>query len=307
MITVILTNVLILFGGLIVFILSGFKPAQGFDFHSISSYFYGPNPNYNSILPAIGFLVFTIFSFAGMENSGGLVDKVKNSKKNVPKAIILSTIIITALYILTVLILGLTCNFEKTFGNSNANLANFSIYIIQEEFYRLGTLIGLSPDVSISMGLWVNRLITFLRLIGLTSVPIRIYSPIKHMFEGLPEGMLPKKLTKLNKHGVPQNAIIMQTLIVILFIILLGFGSGSVSEIFNKMTLMTFVSGTVPISFIIFAYIKFKKNDALQKDYVFFSKKIGILFGTICFIVVTFTNIYSIIEPALNGDIQSTI
>lgn len=100
----------------------------------------------------------------------------------------------------------------------------------------------------------------FLTLIGLTSVPLRIYTPIKHMFEGLPKGLLPEKLLKDNKHGMPQNAIILQTCIIVFFVLLLGFGGGSVSSIFNKITLMTFVSGTVPLSFIIYSYIKFKKK-----------------------------------------------
>lgn len=306
-VTVILSHIFILGGGLIVFALQGFKFQQGFDFTNIQSYFYSPNSSYSSFLPALAFLVFSIFTFAGMENSGGLVDKVHNAKKNVPKAIILSTIVITVLYISSVLVLGMVCNWNDTFGSGKVNLANFSVYIYQQEFYRLGVLLGLNHSNSILLGEWINRIMTILTIIGLTSVPLRIYTPIKHMFEGLPKGMLPDKLLKDNKYGMPQNAIILQTIIIVFFVLLLGFGGGSVSAIFNKMTLMTFVSGTVPLSFIIFSYIKFKKNDNIIKEYQFFSKKSGIIMGSICFVVVTFTNIFSIIEPALEGNIQNSI
>ncbi|MGL5575056.1 MAG: glutamate/gamma-aminobutyrate family transporter YjeM, partial [Sarcina sp.] len=305
-VTIIIGHILMLGGGLLVFALSGFKFAQGFDPHHIQSYFYGPNPTYASLLPAIAFMVFTIFVFAGMENSAGLVDNVENAKKNVPKAIILSTAIITVLYIAIIIISGMVCNWNTTFGSAKVNLGNYSIYIIQQQFYRLGTEFGLSGATSIQVGMWVNRVLNILTLVGLAGMPLRIYSPIKHMIEGLPKGVLPEKITAPNKHGMPSVAILIQTVLVVGFILLLGFGGNSVSSLFNKITLMSFVAGSVPISFIIFAYIKFKKNDSIPKEYEFFNKKWGVIIGIICFIAVTFTNIFSIIQPGLSGDWGNT-
>lgn len=306
-VTVIISHILILGGGLVVFAKSGFKFAQGFDFHKVQSYFYGPNPSYASLLPAIAFMVFTIFVFAGMENSAGLVDQVKDAKKNVPKAIIIATISITLLYIAIILITGMVCNWNATFGSGKVNLANYYVYITQQQFYRMGTLFGLSTNASIGLGMWVNRILNLLTLVGFASMPLRIYSPIKHLIEGLPKGVLPEKVTKQNKHGMPSLAITIQTIIVVGFILLLGFGGNSVSSLFNKITLMSFVAGSVPISFILFAYIKFKKNDKIQKEYQFFNKKTGIAVGIFCFIAVTFTNIFSIIQPALSGNIGNSL
>ena len=306
-VTVIISHILLLGGGLVVFALSGFHFAQGFDFHHIQNYFYGPNPSYASLLPAIAFMVFTIFVFAGMENSAGLVDQVKNAKRNVPKAIILSTIIITILYIAIIIITGMVDNWNTTFGGGHVNLGNYSIYIIQQQFYRFGSLFGMSQSASIGIGMWVNRILNILTLIGFASMPLRIYSPIKHLMEGLPKGVIPERITRPNSHGLPSMAILIQTVIVAGSILLLGFGGSSVSELFNKITLMSFVAGTIPISFIIFAYIKFKKNDKIIKEYEFFNKKWGITVGIICFIAVTFTNIFSIIQPALSGQWENTI
>ncbi|MGL4741903.1 MAG: glutamate/gamma-aminobutyrate family transporter YjeM [Sarcina sp.] len=305
-VTVIISHILIMGGGLLVFALSGFKFAQGFDPSHIQNYFYGPNPSYSSVLPAIAFMVFTIFVFAGMENSAGLVDKVKNAKKNVPKAIILSTVIIMVLYIAIIIITGMVCNWNDTFGSGKVNLANYTIYITQQQFYRLGTEFGMSPNNAIQLGMWVNRVLNILVLIGFTSMPLRIYSPIKHLLEGLPKGVLPEKITKSNKHGLPSAMIAIQTVIVVAFMLLLGFGGNSVSSLFNKITLMSFVAGTVPISFIVFAYIKFKRNDSIKKEYVFFNKTWGIIVGIICFVAVTFTNVFSIIQPGLSGSWSNT-
>ncbi|MGL5616113.1 MAG: glutamate/gamma-aminobutyrate family transporter YjeM [Sarcina sp.] len=306
-VTVILAHIVVLGAGVTVFALSGFHFAQGFDFTKLSSYFYGPNPSYVGILPAVGFMVFAIFVYGGMENSAGLVDKVENPKKNVPKAIIVSSIAITVLYIAIVLITGMVCNWKETFGSGAANLQNLTIFITQQEFFRLGGLLGMNAAHSTELGLWVNRIMNILTLIGFTAIPLRIYSPIKHMFEGMPKGMLPDKVLKLNKHGVASNAIVIQTVIVVFFVLLLGFGGGSVSQIFNKMTLMVSVASTVPVSFIVYAYIKFKRNNKIKKEYEFFGAKIGIIVGIVCFLVITFTNIFSIIEPALEGNITNSL
>lgn len=306
MITVVLVHILVLGGGILVFGLQGFHFQQGFDFGKLSSYFYGPNPQYSSFLPALGFLVFTFFAYGGMENISGMVDKVKDSKKNVPKAIVLSCVGITVLYIVVVLISGITCNWSVTFGHPDVNLANYSIYLIQQEFFRLGTLVGMSPEHALLLGQWINRIISILALIFVSSIPLRIYTPIKHMFEGMPKGMVPDKILKINKHGVAGNAITFQTVIVVIFVLLLGFGGGSVSSLFNKLTLMTFVAGSVPYIFIVFAYIKFKANDKIKKEYQFFNKKTGVIVASICFCVLTFTNIYAILEPTLEGNITNS-
>ena len=123
----------------------------------------------------------------------------------------------------------------------------------------------MDPSHALLLGQWVNRIISIMALIFVTSIPLRIYSPIKHMFEGMPKGMVPDKMLKINKHGVAGNAIIFQTIVVVFFVLLLGFGGGSVSSLFNKLTLMTFVAGSVPYVFIVFAYIKFKANDNIKK------------------------------------------
>lgn len=305
-VTVIITHILMLGGGLLEFALSGFKFAQGFDFGHIQSYFYGPNTAYASLLPAIAFMVFTIFVFSGMENSAGLVDQVKNSKKNVPKAIILSTFIIAILYVLIILITGMVCNWNKTFSGDNVNLANFSVFIIQQQFYRLGLEFGMTAHASLELGMWINRVLNLLTLIGFASMPLRIYSPLKHLIQGLPKGVLPEKATKPNKHGMPSIALTVEVLIVVAFMLLLGFGGDSVSALFNKITLMAYVASSVPISFIIYAYIKFKRNDKIIKEYEFFNKKWGIGIGIFCFIAVTFTNIFSIIQPGLSGSWSNT-
>lgn len=306
-ITLIVVHILLIFGGFLIFALDHFKFAQNFNFKDIHSYFTGPNPMFQTPVAIISFMIYIIFGYGGMENASGLVDKLKNPRSTIIKGVIGSAFLIVILYILIIIVLGSFANWKATFSFANVNLANLQIFITQQEFFKLGTLLHLSTNSSILLGDTINRFINILTLIGLTSVPIRIYTPIKHMFEGMPKKLLPEKIIKLNKNGVPANAVLFQTVIVVFFVLLLGFGGSSVSSLFNKITLMISISASLPVSFIIFAYIKFKMNKNIVKTDEIMSKKTGLIFAFSALITITIVNIVSILQPMLNGNIQTSL
>lgn len=307
MLITIIMHILILGGGLLVFFLSGFKFQQPLNYTGIQSLFTGPNQAYNSPLAAIGFLVFAIFILGGMENSGGLVDKVKNPKKNVPNAMILSGIIIAILYIAIVIISGMAVNWSDAFNHEGVNLYNYTIYLTQAQFYNLGQCLGMSQSASIALGEWVNRLTTWIGFIAKLNLPLMLYCPIKQMFEGMPEGMLPKFITKKNKHGFTENALMIQAGIIIVVMLAIGFGGDTANTIFNNLTFMVTIATSIPWAFIVYAYIRFKLNDDIKKEYEFFNKKWGVIAGSVTLITIIFATVFSIIEPFMDGDIQKGI
>lgn len=187
MLITIVMHVLILGGGILVFCLSGFHFQQSFAFNGIKSLFYGPNPSYDNVFSALGFLVFAIFILGGMESIGGLVDKVKNPKKTVPRAMIFMGIVMGILYIAIIIISGMVLNWKDTFGSPNVNLYNYPIYMIQQQFYLLGTHLGMSNTASIALGQWVNRITNWISLIAMMNLPLTLYYPIKQIFEGMPK------------------------------------------------------------------------------------------------------------------------
>lgn len=299
MLSVIVLHILILGGGLLVFFMNGAHFDQSFHVTGISSFFIGPNKNYQTPVEALGFLVYVIFILGGMESSGGLVDKVKNPKKTVPKAMIFSGIIIASLYIGIVIITGMVANWASTFNNPNVSMANFSIYITQRQFFELGQLFGMSSASSIALGEWVNRLVAILGLIAMLNFPIILFSPIKQLFEGVPTGMIPKIFTKKNKHGVTSVAVYFEGLIVIVGILLIHLGGNSVANMYNNLVNMVTVTTSLPWAFIVFAYIKFKQNDNIKKEYQFFNKTWGVIVGYITLATILFADMFSIIEPIL--------
>ena len=304
MLITIVMHIVILGGGLLVFALSGFKFSERFNYTGISSLFTGPNSSYNSVLGMFGFLVFAIFILGGMESSAGLIDKVENPKKTVPKAMILSGVIISILYILIVLISGMDLNWAATFDHPNVNLFNFPIYMVQQEFFELGTYIGLSNTASISLGLWVNRVTTWFTFIALLNLPLILYAPIKQVFEGLPDGMLPKFITKKNEHGMTENALYIQSAIIVVAMLLIGFGGNTANTIYNNLSFMVTITTSIPWAFIVYSYIKFKLNDNIKKEYQFFNKPIGVLVGCITLLTLIIADTFSILDPFVNGNIQ---
>lgn len=307
MLVTILMHVIILGGGLLVFFLNGAHFAQPLDYHGISSLFMGPNKAYDTPIAALAFLVFAIFILGGMEASGGLIDKVDKPKKNVPRAMILSGIIIAVLYVAIVLISGMAINWKSAFSDPNVNLFNYAIYMVQQQFYMLGREIGMSPAASLALGEWVNRITTWVGFIAMLNLPLMLFYPIKQVFEGIPEGMLPKFFLKKNKHGITANALYVQAAIIIGAMLLIGFGGNVANTVYNNLTFMVTITTAIPWAFIVFAYIKFKLNDDIKKEYQFFNKKWGVIVGCITLIALVFSIVFSIIQPFLEHNYQQGI
>ncbi len=299
MLVTILMHILVLGGGLLVFALHGAHFAQPFHYDGLHSLFMGPNKNYDTPIAALGFVVFAIFILGGMEASGGLVDKVKEPKKMVPKAMLLSAVIIAILYILIVLITGMAVNWHATFDHSNVNLFNYSIYIVQQQFFELGREFGLSQVASVALGHWVNRISTWISIIALLNLPLMLYYPIKQIYEGVPKGMLPDFLMKKNKHGVTSNALYVQSGIIIAAMLAIGFGGNAANEVYNNITFMVTITTSIPWAFIVYAYIRFKMNDNIPKEYTFFKKKWGVIVGVVTLFALIFADVFSIIQPFL--------
>ncbi|MGL5765223.1 MAG: amino acid permease [Sarcina sp.] len=304
MLSVVVLHIVILGGGLVVFAMSGFHFEQAFHPTGISSFFLGPNTNYSTAFEGLGFLVFIIFFFGGMEASGGLVDKVKNPKKTVPKAMVLSGIIIAVLYVSIILISGMVDNWNATFNSANVSLGNFSIYMTQQQFLEFGQLIGMSHTSAIALGQWVNRLVAILGLIAMLNFPIMLYYPIKQIYEGVPKGMIPKFLTKENKFGVPQNAIFFEVIIIVLGIWAFHTGAAGAS-MYNTLNTMITIVTSLPWAFIVFAYIRFKKNDNIKKEYQFFNKTWGIIIASITLVTLIFVDIFSVLGPLMQAHFSS--
>lgn len=281
-----------------VFFRHGMHFAQPFHYHGLISLFQGPNPSYHSLFSMLGFMVFAIMIFGGMESAGGLVDEVENPRKTVPKGIFITVMVIFILTILLILGSGMVLNWKQVFDNPNVNLYNFTVYLQLKYYSEFGMALGMTAAHAAVFSKWYMIAYSWIAALAFLQIPLNNYYPIKQLIEGLPKGMFPKFVTKKNKHDIPANALWIQAIFMCAFsiIVVLIFGNNA-NEIYNYTTFMVTVASVIPWGLITFAYIKFKKDDSIKKHYKFFSKKIGIIYNSISLLLIIFAIVFSLIQP----------
>lgn len=300
-------NVVLIVGALIVFFGNGFKAAEPI---TLSAFFNSPNESYSSVLAIFSFLVYAIFAYGGLEAVGGLVDQTENAEKTFPKGIKISAIVIGVGYSLGILMVGLFTNWQDVLSSPEVSRANVSYIVIKNLGVQLGNVFGLSASGVATMGTWFARYIglaMFLALIG--AFFTLIYSPLKQLIEGTPKQIWPSSWTVVNKEGMPVKAMWIQCIAVVAIIAISSFGGDTAQLFLDYLILMSNVAMTVPTVFLAIAFIAFKKNDSIKKPFVIFkNKSFAIICGCIVIFTVSFANVFTIIQPALeNGDYISMI
>lgn len=291
-----LSNVVLILGGFFVLSSNGFKTAQGFN---MEQFIHSPNPAYQSPLGVLGFVVFAIFAYGGIEVVGGLVDQTENPKKNFPKGIKISAFVIVIGYAIGILCIGFFVNWNRDLTGSDVNMANIAYIIVNYLGYYIGEAIGLSASACTMLGNFFARFIglsMFLALIG--AFFALSYSPLKQLIEGTPKDIWPEKWTKLNKENMPATAMWIQCLTVIIFVLCCSIGGDDSSKFFNYLILMGNVAMTLPYMFLSFAFSFFKKKKEIVKPFeVYKNYKSALVWSIIVTLTVGFANIFTIIQP----------
>ena len=293
-------NVLLIVGSLIVFFANGFKAAQPLN---LAQFTHSPNPAYGSVLAVLGFLVFAIFAYGGLEAVGGLVDQTENANVTFPRGIKISAIVIGVGYSLAILMVGLFTNWDAVLSSPDVRMANVSYVVIKNLGVELGKVFGLSQAGIEIMGTWFARYIglaMFLALLG--AFFTLIYSPLKQLIEGTPKEIWPKKWTELNENNMPVRAMWVQCITVVAIIMIAVLTSGKSTMFLDYLILMGNVSMTIPTVFLAIAFIYFKKNDNIKKPFIFFkSKTMATFWAVVVIVTVGFANIFTIIQPAIES------
>lgn len=127
------------------------------------------------------------------------------------------------------------------------------------------------------------------------------YAPLKQIIEGTPAKLWPGKIAKI-EDGIPKTAMWVQCSIAVVIIILVSFGGEAAARFFAKLILMTNVAMTLPYIFLSGAFYSFKKNKQIKKPFEIFKSNVSSLIAT-----VAFANFFTIIQPAIEGDLSSTV
>lgn len=300
-------NLVLLITSLIILVLNTGKFAQPIT--NLSAFAQSPNPNYSSLLAVLSFVVFAIFAYGGLEAIGGLVDQTENAERNFPKGITISAIIISVGYSLGIFLCGIFINWTNALSAETTNLGNITYVLMYNLGLEFGNALNLTSNTADLIGTWIARITGLSMFFAYTGAFFTlIYAPLKTIIKGTPKYLWPSKLSNTNEIGMPVNAMWVQFLIVAIIIILTSFGGEGASAFFNKITLMTNVSMTLPYIFLGIAYPMFKKNQQIEKPFeIFKSYPSALLASILVILVVGFANFFTIIQPAIDGDFNSTI
>lgn len=300
-----LLNIVLLLGAVAVFLANGGHFAESIN---ADAFINSPSPKYQSSIAVLSFLVFALFAYGGIEAVGGLVDETENPEKTFPKGIIFSAGIIFIGYSLGIFLCGIFTNWNDVLASKDVHMGNIAYVLMKNLGYQLGHSMGYNDAISLVTGAWMARLVGFSMFLALTGAFFTLcYAPLKQILEGTPTKLWPGKMGEV-QNGMPINGMWIQCCIVITFILLITFGGEGASKFFNKLILMTNVAMTLPYMFLSGAFAPFKRKTHIRKPFEVFKTYNSALYASIIVtLTVGFANVFTIIEPAMNGDIESTI
>ena len=186
------------------------------------------------------------------------------------------------------------------------------VYVLMNNLgYQLGLGFGMSQASALTLGAWVARFVGLSMFLALAGAFFTLtYSPLKTLIQGSPKEIWPGKFGEL-KDGMPVNAMIVQAVIVIVMILAVSFGGEDAAAFFSILVLMTNVAMTIPYMFLSAAFPAFKKKQLdgkIEKPFmVYKSYSVALIASIIVTVFVGFANVFTIIEPALSGNMLNTI
>lgn len=208
-------------------------------------------PDFSKINTLVVFVSF-ILAYMGVEASASHVNELENSKRNYPLAMII--LVIVAIVLNT--IGGLTVAAVIPQGDLNLSSG------VVDAFKVL--ILHFIPN-----GTWIVKLIALLLALGVMGeVSAWVVGPSRGMYIAAQKGILPKSLTKTNKHDVPVNLVFVQGIVVTIWAAVLTLGGGG-----DNVSFLTAISLTVVIylvGYLLFFIGYFKlilKRDDLKRSY----------------------------------------
>ena len=303
---VMLLNVTLILSSVFILFKNHFQLAQ--PIQHVSQFATAVNPQFQSPIAMISFMIYAIFAYGGLESMGGVTDSLDKPEKTFPRAIIISTIVIGIGYALNIFLWGISTNWNHVINHPDVNLGNITYVLMQNLGLELGKAFHLSTHAALTMGTVFSRLSAIGMLCAyLGSFFVLIYSPLKSFIMGSPKELWPEKVTKLNKKGMPSFALWVQTAIVCVIIGGVAIASTLIHQdskfLFNLLTSMSNVASTLPYLFLVAAFPFFKKRQDLDRPFeAFHSRKTMLVIVTITLITLVIANGFTIIQPFIEKD-----
>lgn len=253
----------------------------GFIFFAILGFVIGKYPsawkfNAETLVPKFDADYFSTFSWlllavAGAEVSGTYTNELGESKKLFPKSVLVSAVVIAAAYIVGSIAVCLIAS-PETLENEGVKSVTYVVFKI------LGDKWGLNGNIIIR----IYGGIAALSAVG--AYILWLDSPIRALFSELPEGTLPRFLSRKNRKGVLANALWCQCGLLVFMMLSTTIGAfKSVNSLIEYLFSATGTATVVPYLFLAIAYFKFKMSNGLSESTIIKSKSLGII---MCVVVI---------------------
>lgn len=301
-------NIVVWIGAIAVLVANHGQLAQPIE--GLKSFTQSPNPKFvGNTIVSLAFVVYAIFAYGGIEVVGGLVDQTENAEKTFPKGVAISAAVIAIGYSAGIFLVGIFTNWTNVMNVKDVNLGNAAYVVMSNLGYSLGTAFGASQATATAMAHGVARFVGLSMFLALSGAFFTLmFSPLKQLIEGTPKELWPGKIGEVNKDGMPVNAMWVQAIIVWVLMFLVAFGGDSMTKFFDILVSMTNVAMTLPYMFIAMAFPAFKKKTEIVKPFEIFKTQVSAnVWTAVVVLTVGFANVFSIIEPAIDGDVPTTI
>ncbi len=139
-------------------------------------------------------MIYVTYSYTGWNAAAYIVDEIRNPLKNLPRALIFSTVLIAILYMLFQIVLLKHASVNELAGKENVSAISFFNLFGQEGGKWVSFFIALQLIATMSSYLWVGPRVT--------------WAMAKHHSIWQP-------LSRINKHGIPVQALWLHAIISI--------------------------------------------------------------------------------------------
>ncbi|MCU0402471.1 MAG: amino acid permease [Algoriphagus sp.] len=195
-------------------------------------------------------LIYVFYAYTGWNSAAYIIEEVDQPQKNLPKALIWATVSVMVIYILLQLVMLKHASVDQLSGK------------VQVADIAFGNLFGPKGALWVSFFIGVQLIAT---ISGYSWVGPRVTYAMAKDFK------LWKPLSKVNVHGIPTRAILLNT-----FISLVLFSTGSFEQVMLYAGFVLQLMGTVTV----YSSLKIKKEQGFKTPYKPVLQVIYLIFST---------------------------
>ncbi|MBO0441880.1 amino acid permease [Candidatus Enterococcus ikei] len=263
-----------------------------------------------TLIEQLSFLIFAITAFGGLDTIASLVDKTGKQKKQFPKLLIFSSILVVSCYFLGIFLWSGGTDLAHLKANNSIHLGNLMYELMENLGYSVGQALSLTALQSQFLAQVFTRYTALTLLLSYISLLSTIfYLPIRTLVEGTPQHYWHPRLKQKNKHDMPIYALLAQGSLISLFILGISLGSQYVVFLYNQLTLMTNISRAIPYLLVALAYPAFKKKQLVNNPTTVLvpSRINATLLSTSVILSITLAIGFQIYQPLSQGNLLQSL